>query len=186
MKTIKLLKVLINIIFWGMITLFGLSIILFLLLIYFEDQFPPFLQNFGALFSGRFPWQVWLVPLASIIGFLLFIMAINYLRKCINPIQEQRFYSEEVILNLKKSGRLFIIIAVSVSLIRITAVFVFNDYTNNILYGTGFGGWNAMGAILSAIGGVNFFLLIIGLFLLVFSSVFKEGQVLKEENDLTI
>ncbi|MCC1485284.1 DUF2975 domain-containing protein [Winogradskyella sp. E313] len=201
MKTIKLLKILITIIFWGMIVLLGLGIICFILLLFFEDLFPPFLQGFNMLFNDRFPWQVWIGPIASVIAFVLFILAINYLRKCIAPIQEQRFYSEEVISNLKKSGRLFIIIALGTSFIRIVGVFMIKNLTNRLAYGGNLGGqigvtnlmqttdssvWSYLGAILSAIGGTNFFLLIIGLFLLVFSSVFKEGQLLKEENDLTI
>ena len=186
MKTIQLLKLLITIIFWGMILLLGSSIVFFLLLLFFEEIFPPYLQNSGMLFGDTFPWQVWLAPIASAIGYVLFIMAIYYLKKCIRPIEEHRFYSEEVIKNLKKSGRLFIIIAVGVSLIRIVGVFVFNNLANSIISGVGFGGWNYVGAILSAIGGVNFFLLIIGLFLLVFSSAFEQGKLIKQENDLTI
>jgi len=186
MKTIQLLKLLITIIFWGMILVLGLSIVFLILLLIFDNLFPPFLQNLNMLFRGTFPWQVWIAPVASVLGYILFIMAIYYLKKCITPIQERRFYSEEVILNLKKSGRLFIIIAIGVSLIRIVGVFIFNNFANNIIAGTSFGGWNVVGAILSAVGGINFFLLIIGLFLLVFSSVFEDGKLIKQENDLTI
>lgn len=186
MKTIKILKLLINIIFWGMIVFSGLSIISFILLFFFEESLPIFLQGFRMLFNSSFPWQVWIAPIATVFGFVLFIMAIYFLKKCITPIQEQRFYSEEVILNLKKSGRLFIIIAAGTSIIRIIAVFVFNDFANAMVTGVNFGGWTMVGAILSAIGGINFFLLIIGLFLLVFSSAFEDGKLIKQENDLTI
>ena len=160
-----------------------------------------------SLFSGKTNpflamWFIGAEMVLSVVSFfVLFILAINYLRKCIAPIQEQRFYSEEVISNLKKSGRLFIIIALGTSFIRIVGVFMIKNLTNRLAYGGNLGGqigvtnlmqttdssvWSYLGAILSAIGGTNFFLLIIGLFLLVFSSVFKEGQLLKQENDLTI
>ncbi len=186
MTTIKLLKNLINILFWGMIVFSVLSFILFMILLFFPESLPEIFQVFGMFLNGTFPWQVWIAPFSNILGFLLFIVSIYYLRKCIKPLEDQRFYSDEVILNLKKSGRLFIIIMIVTSVIRIIALFVFNDLTNNIIVGSKYGFWAIISGVISAIGPINFFLLIIGLFLLVFSSVFNNGKLLKQENDLTI
>ncbi|MBC3845541.1 DUF2975 domain-containing protein [Winogradskyella echinorum] len=186
MTTIRLLKNLINILFWGMIVFSVLSFILFIMLLFFPESLPRIFQPFGMFFNGNFPWQLWIVQFSNILGFLLFIVSIYYLKKCINPLEEQRFYSDEVIVNLKKTGRLFIIITIVTTLLRIIGLFVFNDLTNNMMVGSKLGTWAMLSSIASAIGYVNFFLLIIGLFLLVFSTVFNNGKLLKEENDLTI
>ncbi|EDP71077.1 hypothetical protein FBALC1_01297 [Flavobacteriales bacterium ALC-1] len=186
MTTIKLLKNLINILFWGMIVFSVVSFILFIVLLFFPESLPEIFQLFGVFFNGTFPWQVWIIPFSNILGFLLFIVSIYYLRKCIKPLEEQRFYSDEVIVNLKKTGRLFIVISIVTTLLRIIGLFVFNGLTNNMIVGSKFGFWAICSAVVSAVGAINFFLLIIGLFLLVFSNVFNNGKLLKQENDLTI
>jgi hypothetical protein len=186
MTTIKLLKNLINILFWGMIVFSFLCLIMFFVLMFSPESLPAIFRNFGMIFSSTFPWQIWIVPFSNVLGFLLFIVSIYYLRKCIKPLEEQRFYSDEVIVNLKKTGYLFISIMIITTLLRIIGLFVFNDLTNNMIAGSKFGFWAICSAVISAIGSINFFLLIIGLFLLVFSNAFKNGKLLKEENDLTI
>ncbi|WP_411765965.1 DUF2975 domain-containing protein [Winogradskyella sp. A3E31] len=186
MKTINLLKNLINILFWGMILFSILGFILIIYLFISPESLPLMFQGYRMLFDSDFPWQIWISPLSYVLGFLLFIVSIYYLKKCIRPFQERRFYSEEVIENLKKAGRLFIFIALGTSLIRIIAALAFNTYANISVIGGSFGSGQTSLAVLSAIGNINFFLLIIGLFLLVFSSAFENGKFLKEENDLTI
>ena len=186
MKTINLLKNLINLLFWGMIVCSILGFIAVLFLFFSPESLPVMFQGYRMLFETDFPWQIWIAPLSYIIGFILFIISIFYLKRCLKPFQENQFYSEVVIDNLKKSGRLFIIIVLGTSLTRIIAAFAFSTYANISLIGGSFGSGHTFAAVLSAIGNVNFFLLIIGLFLLVFSSALENGKLLKEENDLTI
>lgn len=187
MKTISLLKNIINILFWGMIVFSIILFVLILLLFFLPESLPMIFQGYTMLFnSDYFSWHILIVPLSYAIGFILFIVSIYYLKKCIRPFEAHQFYSKAVIDNLKKSGRLFIIIALGTSFMRIFAAFVFTSYANASVIGADFGTGHRFAALLSAIGSINFFLLIVGLFLLVFSRAFENGKLLKEENDLTI
>jgi len=187
MKTINLLKKLINLLFWGMIVFSIVIFVMILILFISPESLPLMFQGYKMLFDADyFSWQIWIIPLANIFAFSFFILAIYYLKKCISPFQEGQFYSEEVIKNLKKSGHLFIIVALSTGFIRFIMAFVFNTFVDISLVNGSFGNASKTTALLSAIKNINFFLLIIGLFLLVFSSAFENGKLLKEENDLTI
>lgn len=186
MKSISLLKSLINFLFWGMIVFSVVVFLLILVLFISPESLPLMFQGYRMLFDADFPWQIWIVPLSTILGFVLFIISVYYLKKCIIPFQEGRFYSEEVIGNLKKTGRLFIIISLGTGLIGIISAFAFQTYANVSVIGGNFGSGHAFTAVASAIENMNFFLLIVGLFLLVFSNAFENGKLLKEENDLTI
>ncbi|WP_073083440.1 DUF2975 domain-containing protein [Winogradskyella jejuensis] len=186
MKTIGLLKNLINLLFWGMIA-FSIAVFALILMFFISpESIPLMFQGYTMMFDSFYSWNIWIVPFTNLLGFILFIVSIYYLKKCIEPLQKRQFYSEDVIRNLKKSGRLFVIIALGTGLIRIITAFVFSTYANVSVIGGNFGTGHQSAAVASSIENFNLFLLIIGLFLLVFSNAFENGRLLKQENDLTI
>ena len=110
MQTIKILKILINVLFIGLIAIFALGILFLIGLLFFNDHLPPIFQAYKMIFNMPFKWYVFLGPFSYIFAYVLFVVSIYYLRKCIKPFEESDFYSETVIENLRKAGSLFIFI----------------------------------------------------------------------------
>jgi len=182
MKTIKILKVLINILYVLLIAVFGLGIVFFIAVIFFNEHLPQLLQGYKMLFTA-FNWRFFLVPFSTIINFILFVIAIYFLRKCIKPFDASEFYSLVVIKNLKRAGSLFVFIGVSTIVFRLIAILYLH---NQMPYIEGFSGLKTVGAITSSVDVTVLFLIINGLFFLLFSKAFANAKVIKQENDLTI
>ena len=133
------------------------------------------------LFSSLFNWKLFLIPFITVVNFLLFILSVYYLKKCINPFIKSDFYSSIVIKNLKKSGGIFVFIGVSTIFFRfISVVYIINSVPMQGL------SWFSFIAFISSIDISTIFLIIIGLFFLLFSNAFENAKSLKQENDLTI
>jgi len=186
MKTLNFLKTFINIIFASFVLLFILGILGLISLFFFTNYLPPIFQGYGMLFNQNFGWGVYLVPLSYVLGFILFTISIYYLKKCIKPFQESNFYSEVVIKNLRRVGYLFILISTSTVLIRIIAVIYIKTMTNGIVLNFKYSGLQLINSLVSTVEISSIFLLIIGLFFLLFSKAFENAKSLKQENDLTI
>jgi len=182
MKTVKVLKVLINILYILLLFIFALAILFVIAISFFNESLPLYLQGYKMLFSSFFDWKLFLVPFSTIINFILFTIAVYYLRKCIEPFINSDFYSTVVIKNLKKAGRLFVFIGLSTILFRLVAIL----YFQSIVPVQGYSGLLNAGSLISSIDITTIFLIIIGLFFLLFSNTFENAKRLKEENDLTI
>jgi Protein of unknown function (DUF2975) len=182
MKTIKILKVLINILYILLLFIFALAIFFVIAIYFFNESLPLYLQGYKMLFNSFFDWKLFLVPFSTVINFILFTIAVYYLRKCIDPFIDSDFYSIVVIKNLKKAGRLFIFIGLSTILFRLVAVL----YFRSIIVVQGYSGLLNVESLISSIDITTIFLIIIGLFFLLFSNTFENAKRLKQENDLTI
>ncbi len=179
MKTIKLLRLLINILYFTLISIFVLYILFFIGIFIYKDTLPLYLQGYKMLFSF-INWKLLLVPLVTVINYILFVVSIYYLRKCIQPFIKADFYSLKVIKNLKRAGKIFIFIGTSMIVLKMTAPFLIQP---NIGISSGL---SIIISIASALDIAMISLIIIGLFLLLFSDSFKNAREIQEENNLTI
>ena len=94
MKSIKVLKVIINILYIGLIATFIIGLLLVMGMLFFEDYLPSSLQVYKGLLSQvNIKWYYFITPFASIILYVFFILSIYYLKKCIKPMENLDFYS---------------------------------------------------------------------------------------------
>jgi hypothetical protein len=132
-----------------------------------------------------FNWKLFIIPVFTYINFILFIVGVNLMRKTIPSFKKADFYSDTVIGNLKKSGKLFLFIGLSMTALKLIALIVIQN--TPIFNGQGFHGWwNILFSIIGAIDFAMVCLIILGLFLLIFSDSFKRANEIQQENELTI
>ena len=117
MKTIQILRTLINILFYTLIAVFIIGFIFFILLFLFPETLPSPLNSFSELFnsmlfSSMFSWKMYLIPISTTINYILFIVAIYFLRKSVSSFIISDFYSEKATTNLKNAGNIFVFIGV--------------------------------------------------------------------------
>tara|TARA_R110000787_G_scaffold174118_1_gene286700 strand:+ start:177 stop:713 length:537 start_codon:yes stop_codon:yes gene_type:complete len=178
MKTTRILNLLINLLYYALIVVITGITLFYITVLFFSEHLPSPLRGFGMIFS--FGWKLLILPIITYINFILFIIAINYLKKCVKPFLKSNFYSKVVIKSLKKAGVLFLFIGISMILLELfTSIFI----QNTIGFSKGFT------FIFSFIGAIDIhmvFLIIIALFLLLFSKAFENSKRLQQENDSII
>jgi hypothetical protein len=186
MKTIQILRTLLNILFYTLIAVFIIGVIFFIILLFFPESLPAPLGMFSMIFNQPFGWGMYLGVLSPIVGYVLLIVAMHYLRKCISSFLNSDFYSENVTRNLKRAGNIFIFIGLSSIIVKIFAVLYVQSITNNIMHmETPF--FTSLTNVLAASLDLKSIIsIIIGLFFLLFSKIFENSRILKQENELTI
>ena len=181
MKTIQILKTLINILYYTLLSISGVGIIFLIFVLFFNDSLPFFLQGYKMLIGPFFNWKLVLIPITTVINYILFVLGVYNLRKTIKHFVSNDFYTKTVINSLNRAGKLFVFIGVSTILIRLLSVLLMQ---NIILVQSSW--WLSVASIAASLDLINTFLIIIGLFLLLFSKVFENANELKQENDLTL
>jgi len=184
MKTIKILKILINILYMLLLAVLAIAVLFLIMLAFFDDSLPFYLRGYRMFFSSFFSWKLFLVPFVTCLNYILFVLSIFYLRKCINPFIDSEFYTTDVYKNLRKSGWLFIFIGASTILVMLISAIYVQEIMNNMIQ------FNTLISYLSMFPAAtdlkSVFLIIIGLFFLLFSKSFENAKKLQLENDLTI
>lgn len=107
----------------------------------------------------------------AIISYFLFVYAIYLFKKTVNLFINKRIFDNQVISNLSKIGKIFIIVTIILNIIE----FIFKVTTTQkaeIIVSSGFDSF--------------LFTIAIGLFFIIMSEVFKIAKKLKDENELTI
>lgn len=113
-----------------------------------------------------------IILVISTIAYLLYVYSIYLLKKTVNLFISKNIFAPEVIRNLKNIGKLFIIVALMLSV----PLFVYQVvFTRHI----GF-------ELTSYYSDSMLFNIAIGLFFMILSEVFKMAKNFKEENELTI
>lgn len=169
MKTAKTLKNLID--FFFIITVLSLGMYLFTLIYvgYKTIDIPSGMDTVSDYFGLR--GTSLLLSFLYTVVFILFTIAIHFLRKSIRPLINKDYFSIHVISSFKKSGQLLTLSGIGMIIIYVTKKLLLKKEL-----------W--IGIDDSILGFL--FLIIIGLFLRLFSTVFTDTKTLKEENDLTI
>lgn len=183
MKTIKILKLFINILYFALLAVLIGAILFYITLFFFSDLIPFHLQGHKMLFT-LLHWKPLLVPITTAINFILFIISIYYLKKSTASFLKSDFYTEEIIKNLKKSGRIFIFIGISTILVMIIYTIHIQGILQNMVEINVF--ISLISILAAAIDLKSIFLIIIGLFFLLFSKSFENARAAQQENDLTI
>lgn len=183
MKTINTLRQLINVLYFSLLVV-AVGAILFLSTLYFfTESLPFYLQGYAMLFQF-FNWKLLLVPATTGINFMLFIIAIYYLKKSTASFTTSDLYNEASIKHLKKAGNLFVFIGLSSILIMLFSAIYIQGIAQNILQMNAF--LSFLNILAAAIDLKSTFLIIIGLFFVLFSKSFEHASRLKQENELTI
>ena len=184
MKTIKTLKVLINLLYYALLIVVGVAAIYYALLLIYPKALPYSLQLPRMAFDF-FDWKLMLGPVLTTINAILFIYGIYLLKKTVPSFEKANFYAPLVIRNLKRAGKIFVFIGLSMMLIKMILIIIVQGNLYSVI--NGFSGW--LNVVLRLLGSIDFYmicLIIAGLFFTLFSDSFKNARLLKEENDLTI
>lgn len=113
-----------------------------------------------------------IILVISTIAYLLYVYSIYLLKKTVNLFISKNIFAPEVIRNLKNIGKLFIIVALMLSV----PLFVYQVvFTRHIDF-----------ELTSYYSDSMLFNIAIGLFFMILSEVFKMAKNFKEENELTI
>lgn len=169
MKTAKTLKNLIDFFFIITVLSLGIYLLTFIYVGYKTIDVPSGMDAISDYFGLR--GASLLLSFLYTIVFILFTTAIHFLRKTIRPLINRDYFSVHVISNFKKSGQLLTLSGIGMIIIYLTKKLLFKKEL-----------W--VGIDDTILGFL--FLIIIGLFLQLFSTVFTDTKILKEENDLTI
>lgn len=168
MKNISTLKTIINIFYWLLLLSFGSTILAILGINFFE--FINSSEGLNIFLTSK-PWQLLSSLLPLLILYFLFIRGVYHLRATIPLLQTGDLFAEKVSEHFLKVGKLFSISGILGVLYKFILPFI-NKSKMEIAID------------IATIGCV--FLIIIGLFFLFFSEVFRKAKMIQEENKLTI
>ena len=169
MKTISILKRLINIYYY--LTLISLVASVFGIASFFltrnSEMNPKILGMYVDFNKLTYP-KIILVLMVIIILYYVYIKAISLLRNSLGDLSSGNYFSELIINNFKKIGKLFILSCVIGLVSKVIFGFLLEskfkfEFDSSI-----------------------FLFLIMGLFFLFLSEVFAKAKKIEEENDLTI
>lgn len=167
MRSIKVLKKLINVYYYILaIVLIGGVISLVVRLITGKSIAPKFLDG-DMLFEIR-SFKVISIMLLWFLLFYIYFKAISLLNKSLDDLSNGNYFSSLVITNFKKTGILFLICG-------------FGELIGKAISNLLFFSKLHLGLDSSVV-----LFIIIGLFFMFLSEVFKEAKMTKQENELTI
>lgn len=115
----------------------------------------------------------WFISIISLITYIIFLRGLYYLRKMARFLLTNKYFSEKIIKNLKKSGNHFL-------LTGIISFALFFILSLNKLYGGKFE------LIYDSNLLIPLFLTIIGMFFIIQSNALVLAKNIKEDNELTI
>lgn len=168
MKTISILKKLINIYFYLLVISF-IALAIIPIIQYKKGKFGTFHifsdnYDMSNLSFGKFIFVILII----LVLLVIFIRAIYLLKNCLNDLHNGNYFSELVVNNFNKIGKLFLIYSVC----SYVFAFIFRFFLLNSI---NFGIDHSL--ILSVI---------MGLFFLFLSEAFSKARNTEQENELTI
>lgn len=168
MKTIRVLNVLISIYYYLMVLAFIAGCIMIPLSLFINQ--PIEMNIFGHQFSlANLPlFQVLIIVPVIFIVLGLFVRLIWFIKTTTKELETGHYFSELVIANFKKIGKLFILCGIGFFILN----FILKLFIESELF---------MGVDSSL-----FIFIITGLFFMFLSEIFKKANNLEQENDLTI
>ena len=115
----------------------------------------------------------WIIVIVSLTTYIIFLIGLYYLRKMARFLLSNKYFSDLIINNLKKSGTHFLLTGV-LSLFLIILLWINKLYDGK----------------LELVYDINFmiplFLMIIGMFFIIQSKTLLLAKSIKEENELTV
>lgn len=167
MKTIKILRKLINIYYY--LLLFVLvGIVIFVSILFQKGETIDLKIIEGYDTSSLSIQKLMAITVVPIVIYLLFVRAIYLLKSTLKDLSEGNYFSELIINNFKMIGKLILICGVSYAVFKfVIRLIILRD----IRFGIDF-------SLITPI--------VIGLFFMFLSEVFTNARETKKENDLTI
>lgn len=114
---------------------------------------------------------VYIFVASAFILLVVFALGVFWLKKSTRKLVNREFYNPQVINSFNKSGKAFVFVGLASLIISFLAHLILDSRLN---------------ISITPWGNSNFYLIITGLFFLLFGKVLAQGKILKDENDLTI
>lgn len=169
MKTISIVKKLINVYYYLMLISLIASVIgIGTFFITRNSEMNPKILGIHVDFNQLTYSKIMIVIAIIVVLYYVYIKAINLLRKSLGDLSSGNYFSELVINNFNKIGKLFLISCMI-------------EFFGKIVFGILLKQKFTLGLDSSI-----FLFLIMGLFFLFLSEVFAKAKKIEEENDLTI
>lgn len=169
MSSARTLFSILNVIIFLLLISIGLGIFFFVMMLFGVDQ--DFINIDKDVLSFRTEGMIIVYTILRLGIYAVFIAALRKLRKATKLLLKKDFYNNELILALLTSGKFMVISGIFSWCI---------DGVGKVFFKFKF----SIG--LSEKTLVYLFIISMGLFLMLMSSVLKDAKVVKEENDLTI
>jgi len=168
MKSLSILKTLINIYYYLMLIAFSIGLITAPILLLTQKKYDvSFLGNTIDL-TGIAIWKS-IIALILIGGILfLYFKSIQLIKNSVNHISKGAYFTEYLAGNFKKIGKLFIMIGIGATVAKMVITLLLESQIGFSLDST------------------LFVFIILGLFFLFLSEAFEKASQLKKENELTI
>ncbi|WP_338732455.1 DUF2975 domain-containing protein [Mangrovimonas cancribranchiae] len=169
MKTIKLLKTAIDIYYYLMLIALVFGIITLPILLFTNQSYQVNMFDSEPIDLGMLDTLETLIIVVSMIAVLgIYFVAIRLIKQTVDIMSHGNYFSDDVIINFKKIGRLFIVCAFGFSVLKLLINLVlFSQFSINI-------------------NSTFMIFLIMGLFMMFLSEAFASAKQMKEENNLTI
>ena len=171
MKKIKILKVIVEIIWW--LSFIGIALVVLICLgllfgiIPTTDDFKFFISGVDATSMSLLGKSI-LIPLN--LAYLLVVYCIYLFRQIIHSFNSLKIFENLIVENFKKIGKYLIIVGITHTAIQLTIAFFYQNPPNDGKLEFG--------------GGI--ILISLGLFSIILSEIFVITKTIKVENDLTI
>ncbi|NRB84339.1 MAG: hypothetical protein HRU49_11280 [Winogradskyella sp.] len=169
MGSAKTLYLILNVIIFLLLVGMGLGIFFFATILFGVEQNIVYTEEVAANFKTEAKFYFFTILRLGV--YVVFIVALMKWRKVIKRMLENDFYNQELIQSLFFSGKIMVIAAISSWCI---------DWIGNLFFRLKF----IVGLTEKSL--VYLLIIAVGSFLMLISSVLKESQAIKEENDLTI
>ena len=170
MRKFNILKALLDI-FWVFSIIGVIGTIIFIPFYLFDSDMNIPLKINGQLIDSQTLFSK-IIVIITIFSALLFLYSVYLLRKVITMFQKMEIFNDEVVRLLNLIGKLIILS----SIISSVSLYIYNSVENkHANLSLDFGGSNSL--IIS---------IILGLFFMVVSEIFKIAKNMKEESELTI
>ncbi len=169
MKTIKLLKTLIDIYYYLFLIAITFSIITLPILLFTDQSYEISMADSQTFdLGGLSLMKTFIVFFSIVLMILVFFYTIRLVKRTVDVMYRGKYFSSLVIKNFKKIGQLFIVCAIGSSFLK----FILKAVTLNIFS--------------FKISSTFLLFLIMGLFMMFLSEVFGIAKRHKNENELTI
>lgn len=169
MKTIKLLKTCIDIYYYFVMIALALGLLTLPILLFTTGTYEVQLFDSQTVDIGNLGiLKTLVIVVLMLILFGIYFYTIRLIKVTVDVMSKGNYFSDYVITNFSKIGKLFISCAIGFSLLRFAFKLIVSS-TFSFGISTAF-----------------FILLIMGLFMMFLSEAFNRAKHLKNENDLTI
>ncbi|MFC4635155.1 DUF2975 domain-containing protein [Dokdonia ponticola] len=168
MKSLSFLKTLINIYYYLMLLAFAIGLITAPILLFTQKKYDISFLGTTINLTDITLWKSSIALVLIAIIFFLYFRSIHLIKNSVDHISKGAYFTEYIIGNFKKIGKLFIGVGIGATAVKMVITLLLESQIGFSLDST------------------LFIFIILGLFFLFLSEAFEKASQLKEENELTI